>query len=514
MIFSKKLKKIAKNNKKQSKFSKNVQKIKENIKLQNEISKLKDEWNEVLAQTETFNKMKLSLTLKFIKQQSYGWSSRIYAPYAIPLETLEKLIPFIESGLRCKFIYDIPIHKQFATCKIIYPNKVKINEMSFTPVKVKAYEFCPGFDESGEPIKFNISDTPQIFIAGMQRKGKNGASDTAIVNWIYSCDEKDITFYMFQGAKNDLSKYKNCKQVYCYTEKIDEMIIALEHILEEMNRRKNLFIDMISKANGNDNIFHYNKLHLSNKLPYVIIAIDEFISLMPDEKIDGKEITTKKNLIMKYLQNIAQWGGTYGINFLILHQKPEKALCPTFLKNMASIRICFGFEDLTCCAIVLGDSLAKFSHKLPPRKAYYSNNEQNGYIYTKNLKGQIIKYIKSSIQENHRTLFKDLKKLKNDNLKIQNSNDNNKEQGIIIDKNKGFVLLPNVQKIKDTKIVVPIFDKVDPNIINNKQIQLQQNIKNIPNFIPYNPNERNLNIIDKTDILNIPTQKPIKKGDD
>jgi S-DNA-T family DNA segregation ATPase FtsK/SpoIIIE len=513
---------MAKNNNFQDKIQKiknNYEEFKKSSELRQEIANVINQWKEVMAETKTYNNMKLSLTLRHINQESYGWSSRIYSPYGIPLEKLDTLSSTIESGLKCKFIYSIPEHKQFAMCKIIYPNKVKINEMPFTPVKVKPYEFCPGYYLSGEPIIFNLNDTPQILIAGQQRRGKNGAADHGIINWIHSCDETEITFYMFQGAKNDLSKYKNCKQVYCYTEDIKGMIIALDHISEEMERRKKLFMPMIVKADGRDNIYHYNKSS-KHKLPYIIVVIDEFISLMPNDKIDCKELKNSKNMIMQYLQNIAQWGGSFGINFLVLHQKPQVALMPSFIKNMSSIRICFGFEDLVCCSIVLGDELAKQAHKLPPRKAFFSNNETNDFLFTKNLKGKIGLYIENSINPNHRTLFGDLQKLERNNIVIDDKIDN---QNIEIPKEeKGTALLPE-KKRKNTKDnntqkvlkydVLQFFDNVDPNTIAKKDEQMKLNISNIPNFVPFIP-QKNIKVIDKTNIIELPSQKPINKERD
>lgn len=461
------------------------------------------------ANLEKWNKELNGFTLSHIDVKDYGFVCRIYAPWGMDLNDLEKYTPIIETGCKCKFLYDIPQHNQFAMTKFIYPDKVKVNEQLFTPIKVKPWQFCPGFDEVGDPIIFDVVKTPQIMDAGQQRRGKNGAADTAIVNWIWSCDEKEIMFYMFQGAKNDLSKYKNCKQVYCYTESMAEMIIALEHIKEEIVNRTKLFASMVEKAESNDNIFHYNELH-SSKLAYIIIVIDEFISLMVDEKVDNKEIKDQKNKIMSYLRDIAQFGGTYGINYIVLHQKPERALCPTFIKNQSSIRLCFGFEDLSCCSIVLGDELAKYAHKLPPRKAFYSNNETSGYLYTKNLKGQIKKYIEPSIEPGHRTLFGDLKKLENDyrdkDIEDHIENEKPKVEENEIPSNKGEAPAPKIKiNVDDT------FVHVDPVIILDKEQKIKKNIKNINNYVPYVDN-KGLTIIDKTHYDFSKSKKPKKKG--
>jgi S-DNA-T family DNA segregation ATPase FtsK/SpoIIIE len=250
-------------------------------------------------------------------------------------------------------------------------------------------------------------------------------------------------------------------------------------------------------------------------------------------------------------------GGSYGVNYLILHQKPEKALMPTFVKNMSSIRICFGFEDLTCCAIVLGDELAKYAYKLPRRKAFYSDGDMNGYLYTNNLTGQIRKYIEPSIKIGHRTFLDDLKKLEKNNPPKPDSKDiksnvsnipiPQETESKIIPQDKGTLPIPNplpnqiqneiikeINKNEEKDSIIPKnndkiieninknqqiplrFDNVDPIIIQKQQTELENNIKNIPNFIPYIPPDRlkNIKIIDKTIIDLSKTEKSIKRKED
>lgn len=506
------------------------------------INQLVHNWQNTFANLENWNKELNGYTLNNIEVQDYGLSARIYAPWGIDIFDLEKYVSIIESGCKCEFIYNIPQHRQFAMAQFVYPNQVKINERKFSPEKVKPWEFFCGYDLTGKPVIFNLNDTPQILDAGQQRRGKNGAIDHAIVSWIHSCDETEIMLYLFQGAKNDLIKYKNCKQVYCYADTLEKILTALEHLEGELKHRTKLFESMVSKADGNDNIFHYNKLHFSSKLPYIIVVIDEFIELMPDNSTDDKTIKDKKGKIMKHLQQIGQWGGSLGINYAILHQKPSKELMPTFIKNQSSIRLCFGFEDLVCCAIVLGDGLAKRAYKLPPRKAYFSNNEHNGYLYTSDLKGRIRMFIEPSIKPNHRTLFSDLEKLNKPPQQpklIPNSTNMGKET-VSKPSDKGTAPLPlqikeiekeekvsqdqnnkkdettMTPKINITKLNVKIpngimdFSAIDDTKTTIDE-KVKENIKNIPNYVPYEPMNTKV-VIDQTNLSLLKTEKPKKKN--
>lgn len=497
------------------------------------INELIIDWQNTFANLKRWNQEFNGYTLSHIKVENYGLSARIYAPWGIDIFELEKYVSIIESGCKCEFIYNIPQHRRFAMAQFVKPEQIKCNEILFEPIKLRPYEFCPGLDITGNPIIFDVNSASQILIAGQTRRGKNISCYISVVSWIYYCKPSEITIYAFQGAKNDLSQFKNCEHVYCYTNKLSEMVEALKHIMEEMNRREHLFAPMISKAEGNDNIFHYNKLH-GDKIPYIYVIIDEFIALMPDNTVDKKEIKELKNELLNYLQAIVQYGGSYGVNVMVIHQKPEKLLMPSFLKNMCNIRVCFGFEDETCVQIVLGSGLVKKAHKLPPRKAYYSNNEQNGYLYTPNMKGRIKMFIEPSIKPNHRTLFGDLKKLnsnKSNEIKPNQPNTSSEFEVKTPNQNAGTAPLPpqtkeitnpqqpkkentNIENIQTSKPNEE-FDKVDPNKITIDREKLLRNIKNIPNFVPYNPNNKtSAETVDYTQLNGSQTQKPIKNKKD
>lgn len=381
------------------------------------INKLVKDFMDTMGTNEITNKEQKGFTLMEIQAHDYGCSAKIYAPYGMVLNDLEKLTPLIQTGCRCQFLYEIPEHKKYADVKFIHSEQVKINDWPFVPISVKPWQFCPGYGITGEPLIYDLNKMPQILLAGQQRRGKNGALDNAMVSWIHSCTEHEITFYLIQCAKNDLIKYKDCKQVYCYVTALKDILVAFDHLKKEMDRRIKLFEPMVGMGESKDNILHYNKLHPSNPLAYIMVVIDEFIELMSDSKVDSPDIVKIKGKILRRIQQMGQFGGSMGVNYLILHQKPSAALMPVFIKNQASVRVCFGFDDLTCSAIVLGDDLSKHAHKLPPRKAFVGSNDGNGFLYTPNLTGLIRKYIEPSITGHRRDLFEDLIKLETNKLK-------------------------------------------------------------------------------------------------
>lgn len=470
----------------QEKMMKTKTKLIEQHELNRDINRLVEHWKSIMAQTNTYNNSFHTYTLSHIEKKGYGYHAIVYAPDGLALPDLEKLKPIIESNLGCTFLYEISSTNALAACDIVYENQVKCNEILFKPQKVKPWQLYGGVKITGEPIIFDLNKTPHALVAGQQRRGKNGCIDHAITSWIYSCSPFELQLILYQGSKNDMVKYKKAEQVMAFIMgDMDEFLLVLQHTRDEMHRRTNLLEPMVSNMKG-DNVFHYNQMNSQhNRIPYIIIVIDEFMSLMP-ESSDDKETKSLKNEILDILSHIARWGGALGVNHIISHQKPEKELMPTFLKNQSLVRICFGFDDKICSQIVLGNDLA---YQLPPRRAYYTAGGKCDLLFTTDLTGRIEQYIRPHFLS-HRTIL--------DNIKSQNVNSNKSTS-------HKTTLRPASGKVPKQE---QDFSKVDQ----TAEEVLEENIKKISGYIPYAPLNPDATIINQANTFPHNTQKLIKTG--
>lgn len=401
-------------NDKDKKFTERIKKViqmeKEKLQFNRERNKLLDDWRKIMAHTNTYNELFDTFEIVNEAKTSYGWEFKLIAPPGLSYKELEKLKPVIESNLGCIFMYNVASSNKYATCKVIYEELVKCNEIPFEPVKVKPYEICPGVKVTGEPLIIDLNVSPHVLIAGQTRRGKNGAFDIAILSWMDSCSEKEIEFYLFQCAKIDLIKYKNCKHVKCFIQAdFNKMLEVLRYIVDyEIPSRLDLFEEMFTQRKG-ENIYDYNKLYPDKKLPYIYIVIDEFVELMFKANADKEEKDTKE-AILDYIKKIGQMGAAVGVQYIILHQKPQKELCPPFIKNMSSVRICFGFEDEACGRVVLGDKHADLVVGLPPRRAYVNNNGTMELMFTTNLKDRRDIFIRKHEVADKPDIFEEIRK--------------------------------------------------------------------------------------------------------
>lgn len=372
--------------------------------------KLISSWLDIMAHSNMYNANYDTFRIKKEELHNYGWSFQVYAPTGLSFKKLDNCRDTIQSNLGCTFLCDVHPSNKYADCKVVYTEDINCNKIPFEPVSIKANEICPGVDITGKPIIVDLNAAPHIMIAGQTRRGKNGAADSIILNWINNCTEDEIELYLFQCAKIDLIKYKDCKQVKGFVlGDVEKMVDIMRHVVEdEIARRLEMFTPMF-KARKGENIADFNRLYPDRALPYTYVIIDEFVELMLTSK-SSKEINDLKKVLLDYIQQLGQMGAAVGMQYMIMHQKPEMKLCPTFIKNMSSVRICFGFDDESCGRVVLGEENGHLVHKMPARRAYALVNGAFELMFTTNLTDKRDMYITPHEVENREDILDKIKK--------------------------------------------------------------------------------------------------------
>jgi len=477
------------------KFKECTSKIKEDIILAQKRTEFLSNWEKAMTYTELFNKMHQTFSPNDLKFTSYGAEARLYIPWGYNYKHLSSVRETLQNNLKCTVVLKTYANKNYIDGKFIYIENC--NKIKFKPVPTtKPYELFLGVDESGNPILVDINSEPHILIAGSTRSGKNGTLDHIITNLIHNNTEDEVSLYLLQGAKGDLAKYRNCKQVseFAFCDDMSTILKIIENINKEMNRRKKLFMSMIDNFQD-PNLKDYNRKHPENKLPYIYVVVDEIMTVAANAIKDKKSFYKD---IIDLLERIAQFGGAYGITYVISHQKPQKLLLSSFLKNMSNVRVCYGFNDSVCSTIVLGEGRYE-AVGLPPRKAYVICKAYEGYLYTLDLTDSIYQYVKESIVK---TPKKDKKSDSDSNTKFNNQNkkdDINAGIKQLQEQNQKIKSLKTIDKPSENNSKVNIkkqsnsvkspyikndFSKVHPK---TKEELLKENLSKIEGYVPYIP---------------------------
>ena len=263
--------------------------------------------------------------------------------------------------------------------------------------RVNPMSFVLGKDINGSVQFCNLDKMPHLLVAGSTGSGKSVCLNTMLISMIYKSSPEDLRLILIDPKTVEFSTYANLPHLLTpeiITTK-DQTINALNWAIKEMEARYGLL-----QRNQVVNIKEYNNLDIVKngeveKLPYIVIVVDELGDLMIDAKREMEE------RIMK----LAQKSRAAGIHLVIATQRPSVDVITGTIKANLPSRIAFALTNFADSKTVLdmggaekllgkGDMLFKPSDLPEPRRV------QGAYISSREV-ASVVKFIK----ENNRPDF-------------------------------------------------------------------------------------------------------------
>jgi len=184
-----------------------------------------------------------------------------------------------------------------------------------------------GKDVAGTPKLANLGNMPHLLIAGATGSGKSVCVNNIILSLIYENSPDELKFILVDPKRVELSVYNNIP--YLLTPVInepDKTINALRWAVSEMEQRYKLL-----QAANKRNLESYNSAVIVNKLPYIVIIIDELADLM---QTAAKEV---EGAIIR----LAQMARAVGIHLVLATQRPSTNVITGLIKANITSRIAF-----------------------------------------------------------------------------------------------------------------------------------------------------------------------------
>ena len=182
-----------------------------------------------------------------------------------------------------------------------------------------------GKDIVGRDKIIDITKMPHLLIAGQTGSGKSVAVNTLIATLISKKSEKEVKFIMVDPKMVELMPYNDIPHLLVPVI-IDpqQAAIALKWAVNEMeNRYKQLM------ENGVRNIKSYNSLKYVEKMPYIVIIIDELADLM----------MVASGSVEESIARIAQKARAVGIHLVVATQRPSTDVITGMIKANLPSRI-------------------------------------------------------------------------------------------------------------------------------------------------------------------------------
>lgn len=236
-----------------------------------------------------------------------------------------------------------------------------------------------GKDISGNIITADLSKMPHLLVAGSTGSGKSVCINTIIAGILYKASPDDVKLILVDPKVVELSNYNGIPHLLTpVVTDAKKAASALHWAVAEMERRYQLFAD-----NHVREINSYNQ-KCAEKMPFIVIIIDELSDLMMVAKVDVEDAILR----------LAQKARAAGIHLILATQRPSVDVITGIVKANIPSRIAFAVSSQTDSRTILdmggaekllgkGDMLfypIGFNKPVRVQGAFVSDNELNKIV--------------------------------------------------------------------------------------------------------------------------------------
>ncbi len=185
--------------------------------------------------------------------------------------------------------------------------------------------FVLGRDVAGDIVSYDLSKAPHLLVAGATGTGKSVMINALLMSLLYRNSPSELKLIMVDPKRVELSLYNDIPHLLTpvITES-DKTVSALKWAVAEMERR----LKLLSEYNKRD-IGEYNQLKDVDRMPYIVIIIDELFDLMMQA---GKDVES-------LIQRISQMARAVGIHLVLATQRPSVNVITGTIKANVPARI-------------------------------------------------------------------------------------------------------------------------------------------------------------------------------
>ncbi|SDN74751.1 DNA translocase FtsK [Halobacillus aidingensis] len=193
-----------------------------------------------------------------------------------------------------------------------------------------------GLDIGGDSIVTNLKKMPHGLIAGATGSGKSVCINTILISLLYKAHHEDVKFLLIDPKMVELAPYNDLPHLVSpVITDVKAATTALKWAVKEMEERYEKFVE-----EGVRDVERYNEKMKkqqrdSEKLPYLVIVIDELADLMMVSPQDVEDAICR----------IAQKARACGIHLLLATQRPSVDVITGLIKANIPTRIAFSVSS-------------------------------------------------------------------------------------------------------------------------------------------------------------------------
>jgi DNA segregation ATPase FtsK/SpoIIIE, S-DNA-T family len=187
-----------------------------------------------------------------------------------------------------------------------------------------------GIDLHGALVVYDMVTNPHLLIAGETGSGKSTQLRSVLSTLIKALPPSRLELYLCDLKRSEFHLFRQIEHVRGLFVTAREMEPMLLHLQKEMQDRG----DRLDAAE----VSHIDDL--DEKLPYIVLCIDEVALLQSEKKI------------MELVEEISAIGRALGVFLVLSMQRPDRKVLDGKLKNNLTVRMGFRCADLINSRII------------------------------------------------------------------------------------------------------------------------------------------------------------------
>lgn len=185
--------------------------------------------------------------------------------------------------------------------------------------------FTLGRDITGSAILADLAKMPHLLVAGATGSGKSIMINALLMSFLYRNSPADLKLILVDPKQVELILYADIPHLLApVIVEPDKCISALKWAVKEMDQRYSVLAE-----HGKRNIEEYNKIRPEERMPSIVIVIDELADMM---MVASQEV---EGLIVR----IAQKARAVGIHLVLATQRPSVNVITGLIKANIPARI-------------------------------------------------------------------------------------------------------------------------------------------------------------------------------
>ncbi len=211
--------------------------------------------------------------------------------------------------------------------------------------------FALGKDITGDNKVARLDKMPHLLIAGSTGSGKSVCLNTLLISLLFKASPDDLRIILIDPKRVEFTLYNELPHLLIpnVITELDKALSAFSWVIDEMERRFIKFAHYKVKNLDEFNALDQVSSGIEEKLPYIIIVVDELADLM---------VMSKKELEEKIIR-IAQKSRAAGIHLVLATQRPSVDVITGIIKANLPSRISFAVSSFVDSKTILDQAGAE-----------------------------------------------------------------------------------------------------------------------------------------------------------